>query len=110
MYRRARPVSILPTTHTPVVTTGLKWPPEIWPKFDTMMASTSPKARAMPRSEGTESPPKAVRITTDPAPMNTSANVPTNSATACSGSVFTLSLLSISVSRSVPADRTLRAP
>ena len=79
-YQTALADSILPATQALMVTAGLKWPPEMWPKLDTMTASTRPWARATPRSEDAPAP----AITTDPAPMNTRAIVPITSATTCS--------------------------
>ena len=79
-YAAARTVSILPATQTLIVTAGLKCPPEMWPKLDTMTARTRPWARATPSS--VEAP--AAAMTTAPAPMNTRAKVPITSASTCS--------------------------
>jgi hypothetical protein len=59
----------------PNVTAGLKCPPEMCPTADAMTAITRPCANAIP----TSCPPEK---RTEPTPMNTSANVPTNSANA----------------------------
>src|SRR6266511_2158425 len=68
---------MFPVTHTPTVTAGLKWAPEMWARIETITASTIPWASATP----TRPLPVEGAMITEPAPMNTSANVPTNSAT-----------------------------
>src|SRR3990170_7281658 len=74
---RARGDSILPATHRPIVTAGFTSPPEMWAVIETMIASTSPCARATP----VRSSPRLVAMTA-PAPMKIRAKVETNSATA----------------------------
>src|SRR5580704_17366460 len=63
-----------------MVMAGLKWPPEMWPSAQTMMAMVRPYARAMPRRprafeawgyQSTQAAPAAKKIR---------ANVPRNSA------------------------------
>src|SRR5215213_2684690 len=58
----------------PRVTAGLKCPPEMCPRAVTMIARMRPCAIATP----SRSPPPVI---TEPAPTNTRANAPTNSAT-----------------------------
>src|SRR3989304_5975655 len=73
----ARGDAILPATHRPIVTAGFTSPPEMWAVIETMIASTSPCARATP----VRSSPRLVAMTA-PAPMKIRAKVETNSATA----------------------------
>ena len=54
---------------------GLKWPPEMWPRFETMI----PIARPFASATATMSWPLMMPA---PPPMKISVNVPTNSATA----------------------------
>src|SRR5438876_1475516 len=63
----------------PNVIAGLKWPPEMCPSAETMIAIVTPWATATPIRDGSWI---AAAVTIEPAPMNVSANAPTNSATA----------------------------
>jgi hypothetical protein len=58
----------------PAVIAGLKWPPEMWPRLDTM----SPIARPFASATATMSLPLMMPA---PPPMKMSVKVPTNSAT-----------------------------
>src|SRR5688572_2234074 len=67
----------------PIVTAGLKWPPEMCPTAYAIVSTVSPKAsdtprRPMPRLES--GPPNAAASTALPQPPNTSQNVPKASA------------------------------
>ena len=53
---------------------GLKWPPEMWPRFETMI----PIARPFASATATMSWPLTMPA---PPPMKISVNAPTNSAT-----------------------------
>ena len=61
-------------TTNPSVIAGLKWPPEMWPRFDTMI----PIARPFASATATMSCPLTMPA---PPPMKISVNVPMNSAT-----------------------------
>src|SRR6266852_4259458 len=68
-------------TQKPMLTAGLKWPPETWPNAETMIAMARPCARAM---ASRPMPPELCRWRStqmEPTPKNTRANVPINSAT-----------------------------
>src|ERR671933_1294966 len=56
------------------VIAGLKWPPEMWPRFETMIPIAKPFASAT----ATMSPPEMIPA---PPPMKISVKAPTNSAT-----------------------------
>ncbi len=69
-----------PALHNPIVTAGLKWPPEMWPTAYAIVKTVKPKARATP----TNPIPRwgnPAASTAAPQPPNTSQNVPKNSAT-----------------------------
>jgi hypothetical protein len=70
---RARSGTIRPVIRKPNVTAGLKWPPEMCPRAETMMARMRPWAAATAR----RLPPL---VMTEPAPTKVSAKAPTNSA------------------------------
>src|SRR6266849_7720884 len=66
-------------TQKPMLTAGLKWPPETWPNAETMIAMARPCARAM---ASRPMPPELCRWRStqmEPTPKNTRANVPINS-------------------------------
>src|SRR5580692_10392678 len=63
-----------------MVIAGLKWPPEMWPSAQTMMAMVKPKARAIPRSPSAFDACGYQSTHAAPAPKKTRANVPRNSA------------------------------
>src|ERR1700675_2283216 len=67
-------------TQKPMVTAGLKCPPEMCPSAETMMAMARPWARAMPRRPRPPAPCKSWSVQIEPAPKKISANVPRNSA------------------------------
>ncbi len=71
--------------HSPSVTAGLKWPPEMCPTAYAMVSTVRPKAIATPRKP-TPSPVSVSPLTNIaantavPQPPNTSQKVPRNSA------------------------------
>src|SRR6266581_2526335 len=67
-------------TQKPMVTAGLKCPPEMCPRAETMMAMARPWASAMPRRPRPPAPCKYWSVQIEPAPKKISANVPRNSA------------------------------
>src|SRR5947208_2652585 len=74
MYADAFFESIFCVTQAPMVTAGLKWPPDRWPTEETITAIASPDANAI-----------ATRLLfcvwmTAPAPKKINVKVPTNSA------------------------------
>src|SRR3972149_5376446 len=77
---RASRVEIFFAAQTPNVTAGLKCPPEMCPRAETITAMVRPWARAMP----TRPTPPFVTLSaqTEPTPMKMSARVPMNSARA----------------------------
>src|SRR5256884_5873321 len=66
-------------TQKPMVTAGLKCPPEMCPRAETMMAMARPWASAMPRRPRPPAPCKYWSVQIEPAPKKISANVPMNS-------------------------------
>src|SRR5208282_3649140 len=83
-------VPILRVTQKPIVTAGLKCPPEICPMAVTMIPKASPCATAMPSSPAPGFP-AAVRYWSaqiEPTPMKISVNVPMNSATSFCGRLY----------------------
>src|ERR671934_893831 len=70
----ARRVVIRRASTNASVIAGLKWPPEMWPRFVTMIPIASPFASAT----ATMSLPEAIPA---PPPMKMSVKAPTNSAT-----------------------------
>src|SRR3989442_14343259 len=82
MYLPASRPSILFAIHSPTVTAGLIWPPEMLMVIDTMIAIPTPCARATPSGPMLFAPrvdPALTSATTLPAPRNTKSSVPTNS-------------------------------
>src|SRR6266403_517488 len=67
-------------TQKPMVTAGLKCPPEMCPRAETMIAIARPWASAMPRRPRPLAPCKYWSVQMEPAPKKISANVPRNSA------------------------------
>src|SRR3954452_4907366 len=78
MYMSARSGAIRRVTRNPIVTAGLKWPPEMCPSAVTAIASASPFARATSSRLGS---PAIVTDTPAPIPMKKKKNAPMNSAT-----------------------------
>ena len=82
MYCHARRPAMRFAIHTPNVTAGFMWPPEMLIVIETMMAMATPCARATPSEPMLAAVvPAATSATTLPAPRNTNSRVPTNSAT-----------------------------
>src|ERR1700687_533751 len=67
-------------TQKPMVTAGLKCPPEMCPSAETMIPIARPWASAMPRRPRPPAPCKYWSVQIEPAPKKISANVPRNSA------------------------------
>src|SRR6266581_3884844 len=81
MYCTARRPSNLFAIHSPKVTAGFMWPPEMLIVIDTMIAIPTPCASATPSGPilGVVGP-LAATATTLPAPRKTKSSVPMNSA------------------------------
>src|SRR5271154_4632773 len=75
-------------TQKPMVMAGLKWPPEMWPSAQTMMAMARPLASAMPRSPSAFDAWGYQSTQDAPAPKKTRANVPMNSAVSFCGKLY----------------------
>ena len=81
MYCQARRPPMRFAIHSPNVTAGLMWPPEMLIVIETMIAMATPCARATPSEPMLAAvAPAPTSATTLPAPRNTNKRVPTNSA------------------------------
>src|SRR4051795_9903203 len=78
MYMSASSGAIRRVTRNPIVTAGLKWPPEMCPSAVTAIASARPLASATTSRLGS---PAIVIETPAPIPMKKKKNAPMNSAT-----------------------------
>src|SRR6476660_4719791 len=67
-------------TQKPIVIAGLKWPPEICPRAETMMAIARPCAMAIPDNPRLPAPWRNWSAHIAPAPKKIRAKVPINSA------------------------------
>ncbi len=78
-------------TQKPIVIAGLKWPPEMCPMAETMMAIARPCASAIP-SRPMPGSPEARRnwfAQMEPTPKKIKVNVPKNSAMSFCGLLYT---------------------
>src|SRR5256884_7551023 len=81
MYWEACRPSILLAIHSPVVTAGLMWPPEMFIVAEMITAIPTPCASAtMSEVTAPAFGPASAVVTTLPAPRKTNNSVPTNSA------------------------------